>query len=225
LSGQAGAAACPIISVVGKARSGKTSLLEKLVPELKKRGYRVAVLKHTNQDIETDTVNKDSWRFSQAGSDYSVLSSAGKLTIHRKAADGAAQQAVSRLLAEDCDLLLTEGWKSSPYPKIEVHRREQGNDLLSPPQQLLAVVTDQPLEVTAPCFSREEVSKIADIIEGRLREAPGAGGVSLSINHTPVAVSPPLQDVLARTLLAMTSSYYQDSGEVNNINVSLRREN
>ena len=71
----------PIISIVGKSESGKTTLLEGLIIELKQRGYKVAVIKHSGEDFELDEVSKDSWRFSQAGSEVSVISSSHKLAV------------------------------------------------------------------------------------------------------------------------------------------------
>ena len=64
----------PIISIVGKSNSGKTTFLEKVVRELKRRGYRVAVVKHSTHDIKIDQPGKDTWRLAQAGSDVVVFS-------------------------------------------------------------------------------------------------------------------------------------------------------
>jgi len=155
----------PIISIVGRSESGKTTLLVALITELKRRGYKVAVMKHSDKDIELDTVNKDTWHFSQAGSELSAISVVHRLAIFKNVAPDFSPDELSHLLSWDGDLLLTEGFKGSSYPKIEVHRKEQGNDLVSPTSQLLAVVTDEPLEIDVPQFSRDEVNKIADIIE------------------------------------------------------------
>lgn len=122
-------------------------------------------MKHSDKDIELDTVNKDTWHFSQAGSELSAISVAHRLAIFKNVAPDFSPDELSHLLSWDGDLLLTEGFKGSSYPKIEVHRKEQGNDLVSPTSQLLAVVTDEPLEIDVPQFSRDEVNKIADIIE------------------------------------------------------------
>ena len=155
----------PIISIVGKSDSGKTTLLEGLITELKRRGYRVAIIKHSAEDVELDAVNKDTWRFSQAGSEISAISSGHKLAVFKHLEHDFSPQELCQFIAGDFDLLLTEGFKQSNYPKIEIHRQEQGSDLLVPPQQLLAVVTDEPLEIDVPQFSKDEVRKIADLIE------------------------------------------------------------
>ena len=96
-------------------------------------------------------------------------------------------QEISNFILWDYDLILTEGFKGSNYPKIEVHRREQGEDLITDPQQLLAVVTDEPLAVDVPQFSRNEVPKIADLIEDTLLVQHKEDDVDLIVNgaYTP----------------------------------------
>ena len=157
----------PIISIVGRSESGKTTLLEGLIAELKRRGHKVAVIKHSAEDVTVDTVNKDTWRFTRAGSDISAISSGHNLGIFRRLNHDIGPQELAHLVA-DCDLILTEGFKRSSYPKIEVHRREQGSGLISPPEELLAVVTDEPLEIGVPQFSKDRIQEIADLVEQRL---------------------------------------------------------
>ncbi|MFQ5996740.1 MAG: molybdopterin-guanine dinucleotide biosynthesis protein B, partial [Dehalococcoidales bacterium] len=132
----------PIISIVGKSESGKTTLLEGLITILKQRGYKVAVIKHAAEDFELDTVNKDSWRFRQAGSEVSAISSTHHLAVIKNLEHDLAPQELANFIGLDYDLILTEGFKQSDHPKIEVHRKEQGKELLNQPERLLAVVTD-----------------------------------------------------------------------------------
>jgi molybdopterin-guanine dinucleotide biosynthesis protein MobB len=154
-----------IISIVGKSGSGKTTLLEGLIAELKRRGHKIAIVKHSHHATELDNATKDTWRLSQAGSDISAILSLNNLAIFRRIDYYFDPQEISNFILWDYDIILTEGFKGSPYPKIEVHRREQGKDLLTDPQQLLAVVTDGPLKIDVPQFSPNEVPKIADLIE------------------------------------------------------------
>ena len=158
----------PIISIVGKSDSGKTTLLEGLIAQIKQRGYKVAVIKHSGKDVELDTANKDSWRFSRAGSEVSAVISPHKLAVFKNLEHGMEPQELSQFIGPDCDLILTEGFKHGHHPKIEVHRKEQGKELVSPPGQLLAVVTDEKLDIAVPQFSKDEVRKIADLIESTL---------------------------------------------------------
>ena len=167
----------PIISIVGKSDSGKTTLLEGLIARIKQRGYKVAVIKHSSKDDELDTVNKDSWRFSQAGSYVSAIVTPRKLAVFKNLEHDMEPQEISQLIGPDYDLILTEGFKHGHHPKIEVHRKEQGKELVSLPGRLLAVVTDEKLDLAVPQFSKDEVKKIADLIESTLpaRHKKGRG--------------------------------------------------
>jgi len=213
----------PIISIVGKTESGKTTLLEGLITELKQRGYKVAVIKHAGEDFELDEVNKDSWRFSQAGSEVSAISSSHKLALIKNLEHDLSPQELSHFIWWDYDLILTEGFKQSSHPKIEVHRKEQGKELLSPPQQLLAVVTDEPLDVDVPQFSRDEVQKIADLIERALLDKHREDDVDLFINDVYIPINQFFKSLLSRTLVAMTSGL-KGIREVKSLRISLRRK-
>ena len=213
----------PIISIVGKSESGKTTLLERLIAELKQRGYRVAVIKHSSQDVELDTVNKDSWRFSQAGSGVSAVSSSHKLAVFKNLARDLSPEELAGFIGGDCDLILTEGFKQGNQPKIEVHRQEQGRELVSPPEQLLAVVTDEPLDLDIPQFSKDDVKKIADLIEQELLAQRREDNIDLFINEAYVPLNQPIKHLLFRTLLAMVSAV-KGIREIKNLRISLRRQ-
>ena len=195
----------PIISVVGNSDSGKTTLIEGLIKELRRRDYRVAVIKHAGDDFELDAVSKDSWRFSQAGSEVSAVSSARKLAIVKNLGSDFSPTELSSFIQGNYDLILTEGFKQSDYPKIEIHNKGQGEKLLSPPEQLLAVVTDERMNTDAPQFSRNEVPEIADLIEKTLLTQRRQDGIDLFINGTHVPLSQPAENLLIRTLLAMSA--------------------
>ncbi len=212
----------PIISVVGKSDSGKTSLLTDLVAELRQRGFRVAVVKHATEEIELDTPGKDTWRFAGAGAAASAILSAGNLAVFTKLEREDDPRAVTPFLGADLDLILTEGFKKGPHPKIEVHRREQGPELLSPPGELLAVVTDEPLPVSVPQFSRDEAHGIADLLVEKVLHAPGQSMVELSINGTPVKLDSAASDLLFRTLVALASGL-RSPGEVESLEITVRK--
>jgi molybdopterin-guanine dinucleotide biosynthesis protein B len=212
----------PIISIVGKSESGKTTLLEGLIAVFKQRGYRVAVIKHSNEDFELDTTNKDSWRFSQAGSEVSVISSSHQLAAIKNLEHDLSPLELSDFILSDFDLILTEGFKQSNYPKIEVHRKEQGRELLSPPEQLLAVITDEPLDVDIPQFSKEEFSKIADRIEKTLLAQYQKDDIDLFVNGTYVSINQTTKNLLYRTLLAMVP--VKGSKEMKKLRITLRRK-
>ena len=208
-----------IISLVGKSSSGKTTLLEKLIAELKRRGHKVAIVKHSHHADTLDTAEKDTWRFTKAGSELSAINSLDHLAIYRRMDHFFEPQEISSFILWDYDIILTEGFKGSPYPKIEVHRAEQGKELLTDKQLLLAVVTDEPLEISVPQFSHGDVAGIADFIEKRINTG---NDLDVVVNGTRVPINQSLQDLLARTLLAMIPGTRDDG--VKSLHVSLRRK-
>jgi len=212
-----------IISIVGKSGAGKTTLLESLIGELKQRGYKVAIVKHSHHADDLDMADKDTWRFTKAGSELSAINSLDHLAIFRRIDHYFDPQEISSFIIWDYDLILTEGFKGSSYPKIEVHRKEQGGDLLTDTDQLLAVVTDEPLAIDAPQFNRDEVSKVADLIENNINSKNRENDVNLMINGSTVPLNPSFKDLLTRTLFAMIPSP-QNNGEVNSVHISLRRK-
>jgi molybdopterin-guanine dinucleotide biosynthesis protein MobB len=158
----------PIISFVGYSGTGKTTLLEKIVVELKKRGLKIAVIKHVpHNDLEFDKEGKDSSRYVAAGADEVVLSGRRETIIMKKSSHDMTPQQVSAMLDDDTDLILAEGFKNIRNVKIEVHRKEMGHSLLTDAGHLLAVVTDEPLDIAVPQFefSSNPETEIADLIE------------------------------------------------------------
>jgi molybdopterin-guanine dinucleotide biosynthesis protein B len=212
-----------IISIVGKSSAGKTTLLEKLIVELKQRGYKVAIVKHSHHKDDLDTAAKDTWRFTKAGSALSAINSLDHLAIYRHIDNFFDPQEISNFILWDYDIMLTEGFKGSHYPKIEVHRSEQGKELLTDPEHLLAVVTDEPLDIDVPQFSRDNVAGIADIIEKTIISQNIENDVDLVVNGTYTPISPSLKNLLSRTLIAMIPNP-QGNGEVKNLHISLRRK-
>lgn len=212
-----------IISIVGNSHSGKTTLLESLIAELKRRDYKVAIVKHSHHANDLDTASKDTWRFTKAGSEISAINSLDHLAIYRRTENYFDPQEISNFIIWDYDLILTEGFKGSNYPKIEVLRNEQSKELITDPQQLLAVVTDEPLDVDVPQFSRDDIAGIADLIINKIITGQRENDIDLIVNGAYTPISPPLKDLLVRTLFAMIP-VPQNNGEVKSMHISLRRK-
>jgi molybdopterin molybdotransferase len=161
----------PIVSIVGKSQSGKTMLMEQLIAEFKKRDCRVAAIKHCHGGMEIDHPGKDSWRYAQAGSDAVCISSPDKLAFMKNSNHELSIEEIMPIIGPEFDLVLVEGFKKSKLPKIEVHRKELGNDLLCSPEELSAVVTDGSLDtlVADTCkltvFRSSDTVAVADFIE------------------------------------------------------------
>jgi len=210
----------PIVSVIGKSKSGKTTLIEKLIQELKLRGYRVATIKHTPQGVDFDEPGKDSWRHLQAGSEATVISSPEKIVMVKTVERDSTLDDVARFLGEDYDIILTEGFKQGSAPKIEVHRKDTG-PLLKGIKKLIAVVTDEPLETKVRQFPFDDISGLADLLERGFIE-PQRERISLYINNTPVNLTVFPKQIISNVLLALVSSL-KGVGAIRSLDISLRR--
>jgi molybdopterin-guanine dinucleotide biosynthesis protein B len=194
----------PVVSIVGKSETGKTTLMEKLIGELKSRGYRVATVKHTPQDSSFDEPGKDSWRHIQAGSEATLISSPNKTVLIKPTSGEISLEQLARLIGEDYDIILTEGFSQGDAPKIEVHRKQVGPPLASV-RKLIAIATDEPLETKTRQFSLEDIKGLADLLEKGFIE-PQRERVSLYVNNTPIALSIFPKQVVSNILLALASS-------------------
>jgi molybdopterin-guanine dinucleotide biosynthesis protein MobB len=156
-----------VISIVGKSKTGKTTLIEKLIAELKSRGYKIASIKHTLHTVDFDVPGSDTWRHMQAGSEAVVLSSDKSLMMIKKtSANGTVQDALN-ILGNDYDIIIVEGFKESNLMKIEVHRKEKGT-ALPKLNNLLAIVTDEKLDSAVPQFSHSDTRALADLIQSKI---------------------------------------------------------
>lgn len=158
--------AIPMVSVVGKSDTGKTTLLEKLIAELKWRGYRVATVKHDTHGFDIDRPGKDSWRHAQAGSDVVVISGPNRLALIEKREQEMTLDEIADRVT-NVDIILTEGYKRGDKPKIEVSRREKSGELLCTEDELIAIATDQPFDINVPQFGLDNAAGIVDLIEER----------------------------------------------------------
>ena len=159
------------VAFVAKSGSGKTTLLEKVIRLLKDRGYRVGVIKHDAHRFDIDHPGKDSHRLTVAGADTTLISSFDKLALVKKHPGPPPVEELLELFFADVDIVLTEGFKSSALPKIEVHRRNRSDTLLCRGEErdpmLLAVASDEPLELDVPLLNIDDAGGVADFIEER----------------------------------------------------------
>ena len=210
----------PIVSIVGKSKSGKTALIEKLIGELKSRGYRVATIKHTPQGMTFDEPDKDSWRHIQAGSEATAITSPDKMVLIKPIAQDVTLGEIVRFFGEDYDIILAEGFKQDDAPKIEVHRKEVGPPLTSI-RKLIAIVTDEPLETRTRQFSLQDVKGLADLLEEGFIKPQGER-TSLYINNVPIVLTTWPKEVITNVILAMASCL-KGVGEVRSLELFLRR--
>ena len=164
----------PVLSIVGKSESGKTTLIETLIPELKRRGYRVGVVKHAHHGFDLDRPGKDSYRHRQAGANAVMIASSGQMALVKEIPGERLADLVPYF--EDMDLLITEGFKRDAAPKIEVFRaaRHRQPACLDDPT-LVAMVSDTPYPLSVPCFSPDDTAAIAAFIVSRFLSDPENG--------------------------------------------------
>jgi molybdopterin-guanine dinucleotide biosynthesis adapter protein len=165
----------PVFGLAGWSGSGKTTLIEKLLPALVARGLRVSTLKHAHKDFDFDKPGKDSWRHRHAGAAEVMVSSPKRWAlVHEVRVE--IEPTLTDLLARmrEADLVLVEGFKREPFPKLEVHRVELGKPLLAPDDpDIVAIASDVPVPGLAlPRFDLNDVAVIAGFIVDHCRLAP-----------------------------------------------------
>jgi molybdopterin-guanine dinucleotide biosynthesis protein MobB len=212
----------PIIAFIGYSESGKTTLLAAIIAELKQRGIKVAAIKHTHP-FEVDKEGSSSWRLGQAGAATVVVSNARELVIIKKPDHDLEPQEISRLIGNDVDLILTEGFKRSSAIKIEVHRKEDGNELMVSANQLLAVVIDDAIDVGVPQYKRTDITGLSDLIVKWLAEQK-EDEIELSVNEKNIPLNEFVRNFMTGTFMGMISSL-KGIGKIKNVRLSIIRKN
>jgi molybdopterin-guanine dinucleotide biosynthesis adapter protein len=148
------------IAIVGFANSGKTELICRLLPRLAARGLRVAVLKHSHHpDLDRVDQGKDTWRYRQAGAQAVALAAPGLVQVTRRFLGEPSLQQALAMLAAEADLIVVEGYKTGPLPKVAV-LRPADREVPDYPN-LLALVSEKPLNSPLPVFQPHQVEELA----------------------------------------------------------------
>lgn len=160
----------PILSFIGRSGSGKTTFIEKLIPELIKKGYRIATVKHDrSHGFEFDKKGKDSWRHKHAGAKTSILSSPTVLALIKDLKEELSLTEIAFRYAGDADLLIVEGHKEGEHKKIEVAYNLPEEELLyKKDKTVIAVISDDDYNIDIPQFKRDSVSEVLEWIEKRI---------------------------------------------------------
>lgn len=146
----------PVYTFTAFSGAGKTTYLERLIPALKAHGLRVGIVKHHGHDTQLDQEGKDSWRFARAGADVTAVVSPGQAAfIENRGLD--PEEAVNRIWG--VDLILTEGYKHGPWPKIAICRGV--GETTVPLEECVAVVSDKPIDCTVPVFPLDDPEPMA----------------------------------------------------------------
>ncbi|MDI3515247.1 MAG: molybdopterin-guanine dinucleotide biosynthesis protein B [Gammaproteobacteria bacterium] len=159
-----------VMGFAGWSGSGKTTLVERVIGVLSARGLAVSLVKHAHHSFDIDHAGKDSWRHRQAGCGEVLVSSAQRWSLTRELR-GAPEATLDELLAHlaPCDIVLVEGFKRAPIPKIEVHRAVVTEPLLHPDDpHIVAIATDTPLATSLPRLDINDPAQVADFIVAHL---------------------------------------------------------
>lgn len=155
-----------VYGVTGWKNAGKTGLLERLVGETTRRGLTVSTIKHAHHAVDVDQPGTDSYRHRQAGAAEVILASANRYAVMHELR-GASEPGLNDLLERlsPVDLVLVEGFKREPHPKIEAFRQSAGHDLIAPGDtSIRAVASDVPLDLDRPVLALDDTGAIADFI-------------------------------------------------------------
>ncbi len=164
------------VSVIGASGSGKTTLLTKLVPQLRKRGMRVAAVKHSSDVHGLHKRGSDSERLEAAGAAPVMFAMPEGVQLTFPGDPALLLPAILERFSSELDLILVEGWKEGPFPKIEVWRRELGPTLSSGRTDILAIVTEDDAPAWLCTFHPDDVEGLADFLIRWVQDPSGIGG-------------------------------------------------
>lgn len=154
-----------VFGVTGWKNAGKTTLVERLVAEFVRRGWRVSTVKHAHHDADVDQPGRDSFRHRTAGATEVALVGGRRYAIMREQPEPALSEVLARLAP--ADLILIEGYKREAHPKIEV-RAGAGEPMAAGDSNIVAIAADErPSDTSLPWFRRDDIATIADFIAGR----------------------------------------------------------
>lgn len=159
-----------IFGFAGWSGSGKTTLIEKLIPLFVKRGLRVSLIKHAHHTFDVDHPGKDSWRHRQAGAAEVLVTSSRRWVLMHELHGGQEPPFGEQIRrVSPCDLLIVEGFKFAPIPKIEVWRARTGEALLHPNDpHIVAVASDAKVDTRLPLLDLNDHGAVAMFVAGHL---------------------------------------------------------
>lgn len=161
----------PVINFVGRSGAGKTTYLEKLIAEMKRRGYKIGIIKHDAHDFDIDHPGKDTWRHAQAGADVVCISSRNKFAlIEKQDRDRTLDEMVARIAG--VDFIFVEGYKDQGRYKIEIHRSDAYTDRMYTAKDLFASVSDSILSEELPHFPVNDPAPLAEFLVQHFLERP-----------------------------------------------------
>nr|HID58290.1 molybdopterin-guanine dinucleotide biosynthesis protein B [Desulfobacterales bacterium] len=198
----------PIICIIGKSKTGKTTLIERLIFEFKRNGYKVGIVKHAVGGFEIDQQGKDTWRFTKAGVPDVIISSPKKMALVRALSEEMDLDRICDLFLKDVDIIICEGYKTSRNPKIEVFRKGVHEHLFCRKEDgLIAVATDAPLDIDVPLLDINNTKQIYEFIAKKyLLQKKRKDGVVLMVNQKKIPLNRFVKEIFRKVVLSMVST-------------------
>jgi molybdopterin-guanine dinucleotide biosynthesis protein B len=210
-----------IFAFVGNSNTGKTHLISQLVPELKQRGYSVAVIKHCAHGFELDKDGKDSSSFIDAGAAAVAMVSPERLaTLKHLQDDQLSPESIAVKHFDRPDIVLVEGYKGDKtIKKIEVLKKGISEDLEIPTEELFAVVSDFGVDTEKPVFQPGQINKLVDLIQGSVIKRKSS--IDMQIDGDSIPMNDFVQKIFTNAILGMIESLDGIKKNPENISVSL----
>lgn len=190
------------VAIIGASDTGKTTLITALIEELNRRGLKCGVLKKASHRIELDTEGKDSWRFMEAGARSIAVMTEDRLFFIKNRTPSETLLEIALDKFSDVHLLLVEGGKrESALKKILRVQNADDHNLISPPEELIAIVSDEPFDSPYPFFLSTEVARLTDFLLTILE--PLEPLVKVKVDGQVIPLNPFVQGLLAETIRGM----------------------
>jgi molybdopterin-guanine dinucleotide biosynthesis adapter protein len=196
----------PIVSVIGESDSGKTTLIEKLIPELKKLGLRVGTLKHDARGHAADVEGKDSWRHARAGAAVSAVASERQVSVVVPVGKLPAIDAIVDAHFNAVDIVITEGFKAEDKPKIEVFRKGHSGKWHARRDELIAVVTDEQPPSGVPAFRMDEAARLAEFLNEKFFKSVSKSDVRVWADGETLQLNPFVKAFVGQTVKGMMNA-------------------
>lgn len=193
----------PVVSIVGRKNSGKTTFLIGLIKELKEKGYVVGTIKHIHHPLELSDIDKegsDSFKHFKGGAGKVVISSKRLLVLFQAITEEKTIEGIVPLFSSS-DIVLTEGFKKEKMPKIEVVR--EGEPMCSKEDNLVAIVSNRTFALDVPCFGLDKQKKLADFIEENFIKKRKEKSISLFIDDKKIPLNGFVQSIFKETMCGM----------------------
>ena len=194
-----------LFAFVGNSNTGKTRLIARLVPELKKRGYSVAVIKHCAHGFELDTSGKDSWNFTESGAEAVAMVSAERLAVIRPIEGHSNPENIAVKHFDMPDIVLVEGFRRDKgIRKIEVLKKGIAEKIESTPTELFAVIADFDVDSDKTVFHPDQIDQIADQIQASVVKQKSS--LDIHIDGEAIPMNDFVQKILTNVIMSLIAS-------------------